>query len=104
MATSDSRRRLSRPTDTPASRQRSAGDGPRALDNPRLHTQVSDDAFFRHIVAGMRNGVLAITRAGAIALMNEEAYRIFGIEPQPHGLGAAVRRGASHDNPRWCGS
>jgi signal transduction histidine kinase len=38
-----------------------------------------DDAFFRHIVAGMRNGVLAITRDGRIALMNDEAYRIFGL-------------------------
>jgi len=43
--------------------------------------------FFRHIVAGMRNGVLAIMRDGAIALMNDEAYRIFGLEPQPHDLG-----------------
>src|SRR5439155_8079276 len=57
------------------------------LDAPRLHTQVADDVFFRHIVAGMRNGVLAITREGAIALMNDEAYRIFGLEPQPHDLG-----------------
>jgi signal transduction histidine kinase len=38
-----------------------------------------DDAFFRHIVAGMRNAVLAITRDGRLALINEEAYRIFGI-------------------------
>ena len=32
-----------------------------------------DDTFFRHIVAGMRNGVLAITRDGTLALINDEA-------------------------------
>ena len=49
-----------------------------------------DDAFFRHIVAGMRNGVLAITRDGRIALMNDEAYRIFGLAPKTADLGGTV--------------
>ncbi len=39
----------------------------------------TDDAFFRHIVRGMRNGVLAITPAGTLAHINDEAYRIFGL-------------------------
>jgi signal transduction histidine kinase len=38
-----------------------------------------DDVFFRHLVAHMRNGVLAIDRAGALALINDEACRIFGL-------------------------
>jgi signal transduction histidine kinase len=46
-----------------------------------------DDAFFRHIVSGMRNGVLAITRDGRLALINDEACRIFGLAPQPSHLG-----------------
>jgi signal transduction histidine kinase len=46
----------------------------------RPHDRQPEDAFFRHIVAGMRNGVLAITRDGRIALMNDEAYRIFGLD------------------------
>jgi signal transduction histidine kinase len=46
-----------------------------------------DDAFYRHIVGGMRNAVLAIDRDGRIALMNGEAYRIFGIEPRADDLG-----------------
>ena len=50
----------------------------------------TDDAFFRHIVAGMRNGILAITRAGTVALLNEEGYRIFGAEPRPDDLGKPV--------------
>lgn len=35
----------------------------------------------------MRNGVLAITRQGAIALINDEAYRIFEIEPHADDVG-----------------
>ena len=49
-----------------------------------------DDAFFRHIVSGMRNAVLAITRDGRLALINDEAYRVFGIEQHPDDLGQPV--------------
>jgi signal transduction histidine kinase len=49
-----------------------------------------DDTFFRHIVSGMRNGVLAITSDGRLALINDEAYRVFGIEPQAADLGQPV--------------
>jgi signal transduction histidine kinase len=49
-----------------------------------------DDTFFRHIVVGMRNGVLAITRDGTLALINDEAYRIFGTRPQESDLGTPL--------------
>jgi two-component system, NtrC family, sensor histidine kinase AtoS len=45
------------------------------------------DRFFRDMVASMRNGVLAVTRDGAIAVMNPEAYRIFGLAPDPSDIG-----------------
>jgi signal transduction histidine kinase len=38
----------------------------------------------------MRNGVLAITRDGRLALINEEAYRVFGVTPRPTDLGRPV--------------
>jgi len=38
-----------------------------------------DDRFFRHVVSSMRNGVIAIRRDGSLALMNDEAYRIFSL-------------------------
>src|SRR6478735_2869836 len=38
-----------------------------------------DDTFFRHLVAQMRNGVLAISRAAELVLINDEACRIFGL-------------------------
>src|SRR5687767_6420999 len=49
-----------------------------------------DDAFFRHIVAGMRNAVLAIMRDGRLALINDEAYRIFGIAPRAEDIGQPI--------------
>jgi two-component system, NtrC family, sensor histidine kinase AtoS len=54
------------------------------------HTRLAggiDGAFYRHMVAGMRNGVLAITRDGALALINDEALRIFGLAQNDTWLG-----------------
>jgi signal transduction histidine kinase len=61
------------------------GAAPRARRTPGLH-----DEFFRHIVGGMRNGVLAITRDHRLAVINEEAYRIFRVTPEPDDLGAPI--------------
>src|SRR5580693_9870896 len=38
------------------------------------------DRFFRHLVASMRNGVIAFHRDGTLALINDEAYRMFGVK------------------------
>src|SRR3954453_9614278 len=47
----------------------------------------ADDRFFRHIVSSMRNGVIAFRRDGTLALMNDEAYRIFGLTPSGANVG-----------------
>jgi two-component system, NtrC family, sensor histidine kinase AtoS len=47
----------------------------------------ADDRFFRHIVNSMRNGVIAFRRDGSLALMNDEAYRIFGLTPRDGDIG-----------------
>ena len=44
-------------------------------------------SLFRHIVSSMRNGVLAVHRDGTLALMNDEAYRIFSMSAQPDDVG-----------------
>ena len=46
-----------------------------------------EDQLFRHIVSSMRNGVLAVHRNGTLALMNNEAYRIFSMTRQPDDIG-----------------
>jgi len=44
-----------------------------------MDVQGPNDRFFRHLVSSMRNGVIAIHRNGTLALMNDEAYRIFSL-------------------------
>jgi PAS domain S-box-containing protein len=56
----------------------------RAKVRPAL---TADDRFFRHIVNSMRNGVIAFRRNGVLALMNDEAYRIFGLSPKEGDIG-----------------
>jgi signal transduction histidine kinase len=63
----------------------SRADEPNVTTTSRACDRRIDDAFFRHIVAGMRNGVLAITRELKVAFINDEACRIFGIPPRPAG-------------------
>ena len=58
----------------------------------------SSDAFFRYIVSGMRNAVLAITRERMLALINDEAYRIFAVTPRRTDLGRPVAD-VLHEHP-----
>jgi signal transduction histidine kinase len=70
--------------DAPARRQRQTA----AEQLPTLaSTRHPDDRFFRHIVSSMRNGVIAIHRDGTLALMNDEAYRIFALTKRPDDAG-----------------
>jgi signal transduction histidine kinase len=46
-----------------------------------------DDRFFRQIVRSMRNGVIAFRRDGTLALMNDEAYRTFGLTRSDKDIG-----------------
>jgi signal transduction histidine kinase len=43
--------------------------------------------FYRDLVWNLRNGVLAVTRDGNIAVMNEVAYRILGLQPGTTDIG-----------------
>jgi two-component system nitrogen regulation sensor histidine kinase GlnL len=56
------------------------------------------ERFFRHLVFNLRNGVLAITRNGEVAAMNDIAYRVLGLRPQPDDLGQPFTR-VLHDCP-----
>jgi PAS domain S-box-containing protein len=53
----------------------------------RARSRGTSDEFFRHMVANMRNGVLAINRRGELVLINDEACRIFGLPPDLDYLG-----------------
>jgi signal transduction histidine kinase len=53
-------------------------------DTPALGVS---EGFYRDLVWNLRNGVLAVTGDGRIAVMNEVAYRIFGLEPRRDDIG-----------------
>jgi PAS domain S-box-containing protein len=57
-----------------------------------------EDRFFRHVVSSMRNGVIAVRRDGTVALMNDEAYRIFGIVRREGDIGRSFKD-VLHDRP-----
>jgi nitrogen-specific signal transduction histidine kinase len=54
---------------------------------PRRRLATAEDPFFRHIVGSLRNGVIAFHRDGTLALMNDEAYRIFALTRQAGDIG-----------------
>src|SRR3954465_11880579 len=61
---------------------------PRPARRPGVAPRLTpDDRFFRHIVNSMRNGVIAFRRDGTLALMNDEAYRTFGLVRRANDLG-----------------
>jgi len=48
---------------------------------------VVPDGFYRDMVWNLRNGVVAITRDGRLAVMNEIAYRALGLKPRASDIG-----------------
>jgi signal transduction histidine kinase len=57
-----------------------------------------DGAFYKHLVTGMRNGVLAITREGTLALINDIACEVLGLADGPRQLGRPIAE-AFKDHP-----
>jgi signal transduction histidine kinase len=45
------------------------------------------DGFYRDLVWNLRNGVIAVTRDGRLAVMNEVAYKILGLTARPDDMG-----------------
>ena len=48
---------------------------------------VVPDGFYRDMVWNLRNGVIAITRDGRVAVMNDIAYRTLGLKPRSADIG-----------------
>ncbi|MBI2834468.1 MAG: PAS domain-containing protein [Acidobacteria bacterium] len=73
----------------PVTRARPVKDAPglQGAAAPRVGSRLGGNRFFRDLVGSMRNGVLAITRDGHVALMNNAAYRILNLKPRPTDLG-----------------
>ena len=59
---------------------------------------VLEDRFFRHLVFNLRAGVLAITRSGQVAAVNDLAYRVLGLSRRPDDIGRPFAE-VLHDCP-----
>ena len=71
---------------TSAAPQHAGPPKPRA---PRASTDIETvaEGFYRDLVWTLRNGVIAITRDGRVAVMNEVAYRNLGLTPRTTDIG-----------------
>src|SRR5258708_7452194 len=75
----------SRRSKTPAIRRSASRTAP--VQPRKRRTAVVEDPFFRQIVSSMRNGVIVFRRDGTLALMNDEAYRIFAVTRRANNIG-----------------
>ncbi|HTI36662.1 MAG TPA: ATP-binding protein [Vicinamibacterales bacterium] len=58
-----------------------------AVRNGRAELSAVPDTFYRDLVWNLRNGIVAVTRDGSVAVMNEAAYSILGLKPRPDDIG-----------------
>ena len=60
---------------------------------------VDRETFYWNVVHSLRNGVIAIWRDGSIAVVNEAAYRILGLDADPGHIGQSFHDvlGSDHD-------
>ena len=66
--------------------------------NPNVESAVAPVDFYRDLVWNLRNGALAVTRDGRVAVMNDVAYRILGIKPRASDIGRPFT-GVLKDHP-----
>jgi signal transduction histidine kinase len=59
---------------------------PRAV-TPKAGRGVVPDGFYKDMVWNLRNGIVAITRDGRVAVMNGIAYRVLGLKPRTADIG-----------------
>jgi two-component system nitrogen regulation sensor histidine kinase GlnL len=54
---------------------------------PRATAAGATDSFFRDLVWGLRNGLIAVLADGTVTVMNDVAYQILGLEKRPSDIG-----------------
>jgi signal transduction histidine kinase len=73
-----------KPTRSPRKKSRPSARRP---PSPKPGPGVVPDGFYKAMVWNLRNGVVAITRDGRIAVMNDIAYRVLGLKPRTSDIG-----------------
>ena len=85
----------------PTSSRRVARAGLSGRRDAVTQAEVIGDRFFRHLVVNLQTGVLAITRKGRVAAMNDLAYRVLGLMPRASDIGRPFTE-VLHDCPEVC--
>jgi signal transduction histidine kinase len=67
--------------------RKASGSSARPRKSGGTSSSTLPDGFYRDLVWNLRNGVLAITRDGRIAVMNDNAYGILGLKGRPSDIG-----------------
>jgi signal transduction histidine kinase len=68
----------------------SAGKPRRRTPSRPEGTDVVPDGFYKDMVWNLRNGVVAVTRDGRVAVMNDIAYRVLGLKPRASDIGRPI--------------
>lgn len=84
MLSSDMPTKPKRPAPAGPRRQATGARGSRTVGT---ESWVVPDGFYRDMVWNLSNGVIAVTRDGRIAVMNDIAYRILGLTPRASDIG-----------------
>jgi PAS domain S-box-containing protein len=63
------------------------GSSPAAPAVENVEADPVPEHFYRDLVWNLRNGVLAVTAEGRVAVMNDVAYRILGLKPRTTDIG-----------------
>jgi signal transduction histidine kinase len=93
------------PTEKAAAARRSQRPGHTAASEAQRSRQkiskedgVATNAFYHDLVWNLRNGVLAVTRDGRVAVMNDVAYRILGLKSRPSDIGRPYTELLKHEH------
>ena len=68
-------------------RQRARSGASKSTNRRRADTSPVADTFYRDLVWNLRNGIVAVTRDGSVAVMNDAAYSILGLKARPDDIG-----------------
>ena len=87
---------LPMPDTKPVARSAAQGSATARPVRRTRRTAAAGDTFFRDLVWGLRNGLLAIRRDGTVTVMNDVAYQILGLEKRDSDIGQSFKDVLQH--------
>jgi signal transduction histidine kinase len=88
---------VSRSRTTGSSRRGASAKSSKPVKSARAAKGDASDTFYHDLVWNLRNGVLAVTRDGHIAVLNEVAHRILALKPRSREIGRPFATVLQHE-------